>query len=178
MAENNSNKSYRENVEQASRIFSEYGDFIYSIIFTKVKNIEKTEDIAQNFFLSLVYKPIPPDVKDIKRFIYRAVTNDIIDTKRGINSYTKNFQKYSKNLKFPINNPPPANAYIDEGQIFEMLDMMKERLPGSCYQAINLRYKENQSIKDIAEQMGVERASVSRYLSIGLKKLRRLWALK
>ena len=81
-------------------------------------------------------------------------------------------------MKNAINKTPSSNAYIENEQIFEMIEMLREQLPYSSFRAIILRYRENQSVKEIAGQMGVKRASVQRYLTIGLKKLRQILTLE
>ena len=174
----NSNNKYRKNIELASQIFAEYGDFIYSIIHTKTQSVEKAEELYQDFFLSLVHNPVPDDVRNIKSFLYRAIINDITDAYHRTERYLANIEKYGKKVKFTINKTPSKHAFIEKGQIFQMLELIKEELPGSCFKAIVLRYRENQSIKEVAKQMGVQRASVSRYLSIGLKKIRQIWIKK
>lgn len=178
MVPDNSNNQYAKNVERAFQIFSKHGDFINSVIYNKVQNLEITRDLSHNFFLSLVYNPTPLDVQNIRSFIYRAIINDIIDFRGQMERNLKNFQKYSKKMKNAINKTPSSNAYIEKEQIFEMLEMLKEQLPYSCFRAIMLRYKENQSVREIAGQMGVKKASVHRYLSIGLKKLRQILTLE
>ena len=178
MAPDNPNNQYTKNVERAFEIFSEHGDFINSVIYNKVQNIETTKDLSQKFFLSIVYNPIPSDVQNIRSFIYRAIINDIIDFRGQMERNSKNFQKYSKKMKNAINKTPSSNAYIENEQIFEMIEMLREQLPYSSFRAIILRYRENQSVKEIAGQMGVKRASVQRYLTIGLKKLRQILTLE
>lgn len=166
------------NVELASQIFSEYGDFIHSIIYTKVQNEEKAEDISQDFFLSLVYKPIPTGVRNIKGFLYRSIINDITDAHRRVERYKTHIQKYGQKIKSSINKTPFENAFIEKEEIINMLELINEQLPSSCSQAIILRYREDMSIKEVAKKMNVKSASVSRYISTGLKKLRQLWTQK
>jgi len=172
-----SNKDIK-NIELASQIFFEYGDFIHSIIHTKVHDLEKEDDLLQDFFLSLVHKPIPSDVRNKKSFLYRAIINDITDSRRRSERYTTHIQKYGKKIESSINKTTPEDAYINEEQIIKMLELIKEQLPISCSQAIILRYRDNLSIREVAKKMNVKSASVSRYISTGLKKLRRLWTRK
>ena len=177
MASNNSEK-IRKNVKLATQIFCEYGDFIHSIIHTKVKNQEKEEIIFQDFFLSLVYRPMPPNVRNKKSFLYRAIINDISDSRRRSEIYSTHIEKYSQKMKSTINKSTSKNAYINEEQIIKMLKLIKEQLPGSSSEAIILRYRDNMSIQEVAKKMNVKSASVSRYISTGMKKLRRLWKRK
>ena len=177
MASKSSNNN-RKNLDRASQVFFEYGDFIHSIIHTKVNNWEKEEEMLQDFFLSLVHKPITPDVKNIKSYLYRAIINDITDSRRRSERYSTHIQNFEKKMKFSINKSTPENAYINEEQISKMLKLIKEQLPVTCSEAITLYFIENMSTQEIAKKMNVKSASVSRYISTGLKKLRRLWKLK
>jgi RNA polymerase sigma-70 factor (ECF subfamily) len=164
----------KNNLELASQIFDDYGDFIYSVICAKVQNEEKADDIYQDFFLSLISKPISPGIKNIKGFLYRAIINDITDSYRRVDRYKTNIQKYNQKIKTSINKRPSRNAFKEKEEIKEMLKLIQEQLPSSCSQAIILRYGDNLSIKEIAKKMNVKSSSVSRYISKGLKMLRRL----
>jgi RNA polymerase sigma factor (sigma-70 family) len=177
MRSNNSDKN-RKNVELASQIFCEYGDFIRSIIHTKVNNQEKEEIIFQDLFLSLVYKPMPPNVRNKKSFLYRAIINDITDFHRRSERYSINIQKYNEKMKTTIKKCPSKNAYINEEQFIRMLKLIKAQLPGSSSEALILRYRDNMSIQEVAKKMNVKTDSVNRYISTGIKKLRRLWKKK
>ena len=168
----------RNNVGLAAKIFAEYGDFIHMVIFSQVKNEARTDDIFQDFFLSLVRKPIPQDVKNIKGYLYRAITNDIIDATRRVNKYSYHMHKYHEYPNHSINKRTPENAFINVEETNKMFGLIKGRLTNSQYQAMALRYRTDHSIKEVAKKMGVKSTSVSRYLSIGLKKIRQSLTLK
>ncbi len=162
----------RKNVGSAAEIVSEYSDFIYMVICSQVKNKSRVDDIFQDFFISLVSKPIPEDVKNIKSYLYRAISNDIADTQRQSERYREQIRKYRENCDFSINNCLPENALDKEEQLNRMFDLIKGRLTNSQSQAIALRYGTNYTIKEIAEEMGVKCTSVSRYICTGLRRIR------
>ncbi len=168
----------RNNVGLAADIFAEYGDFIHTVIFSQVKNIARTDDIFQDFFLSLVRKPMPQDVENIKGYLYRVITNDIIDSVRRVQRYWNHVHKYSEYLEPPINESTPENAFIDVEETNRMFGLIKGRLTNSQYKAMALRYRTGHSIKEVAKKMGVKSTSVSRYISNGLKKIRQSLKLK
>ena len=169
---------FRNNVGLAAEIFAEYGDFIHMVIFSQVKNKARIDDIFQDFFLSLVRKPIPQDVKNIKGYLYRAITNDIIDATRRVNKYSYHMHKYHEYPNHSINKRTPENAFIKVEETNKMFELIKGRLTNSQYQAMALRYGTHHSIKEVAEKMNVKSTSVSRYISIGLKKIRQSLKLK
>jgi RNA polymerase sigma factor (sigma-70 family) len=163
---------YRKNVGVATEIVSEYSDFIYMVIYSQVKNKSRVDDIFQDFFISLVFKPIPHNVKNIKSYLYKAISNDIVDIQRQMERYKEQIKKYRENCDFSINNTLPENALNKEEQMNKMFDLIKGRLTSSQSQAIALRYGTNHTIEEVAEEMGVKRTSVSRYISTGLKRMR------
>ena len=162
----------QNNLGTAADIVSEYSDFIRMVICSQVKNKTSVDDIFQDFFISLVSKPIPQDVKNIKSYLYRAITNDIVDTQRQLESYKEKIKKYRERCNFSINNTEPENALIRDEQKNKMFDLIKGRLTSSQSQAIALRYGTNYTIKEVAKEMGVKSTSVSRYICTGLRKMR------
>jgi RNA polymerase sigma factor (sigma-70 family) len=161
-------------VNNATNVFAEYGDFIRTVIRYKVKNEIQVDDMFQDFYLSLVARPVPPSIQNIKSYLYRAITNDIIDATRRVEQYQKHTLRCVKRTNRFINKKTPEKSFIDseeKSQIFELIEM---RLPGSEAQAIRLRYKNNDNIKEIAKKMDVGSDSVRRYISVGLGKIRQL----
>lgn len=166
------------NVERAAEIFAEYGDFILAVIRYQVNNDDLAEDLFQDFFLSLASKPLPAGIKNIRSYLYRAITNDVVDAARRVENYHTLLHKYSCNLNFSINKSKPENALIDIEQINKLVRIIKGWLPHSEAQAMTLRYKHNHSIEEVAEKMNVSKRSVSRYLSAGLSKVRQILKIR
>jgi RNA polymerase sigma factor (sigma-70 family) len=163
--------SYKNSVNITAKIFAEHADFIYAIICSKVRNEAQADDLYQDFFLSLVCKPVPAGIKDIRSYLYRAITNDIIDADRRVKRYQARIRKYAEVLNYITNNNTPENALIAEenDKIFKLIGRC---LPSSEAQAITLRFRNNHDIEEVAAEMNVNRRSVSRYISVGLKKMR------
>lgn len=174
MSSNSENTGCEENVHRASEIFAEYGDFIYNVILSKTRDQTITNDLYQDFFLSLVSKPIPEDVKNIKSYLYKSITHDVFDSTRRLQRYRKLMDKYIENSDFPINNTNPANAPIVEDKIEKVLSVVRGCLSPTEAKAITLRYRKGCSNKDIAKRLGVKKDSVSRYICMGLKKIRQI----
>jgi RNA polymerase sigma factor (sigma-70 family) len=168
----------QNNVGIATEIFTEYRDFIHMVICSQVKNKSRADDLFQDFFLSLVSKPIPQNVKNIKSYLYKAICNDIVDTQRQIERYKAQIHKYKERCNFSINNTEPENALIKDEQRNKMFELIKGRLTSSQSQAIALRYVTNYTIKEVAEEMGVKSTSVSRYICTGLRRMRQSFKSK
>jgi len=164
--------SYAYNVDKAAKIFAENDDFIRAVIRYKVGNKVQVEDIFQDFFLSLVCKPIPQDIENVKSYLYRAISNDIVDAARRMKRYENHVRKYGEQSNYSINKTGTGDALLSKEKSKIMLGLAKRRLTTSEYKAISLRYEKDHNIKEVAEKMGVNKRTISRYISVGLKKVR------
>jgi RNA polymerase sigma factor (sigma-70 family) len=164
----------RDNVEQAFKILHEHGDYIRRVIISRVKNKDLSNEIFQDFFLSLASRPLPSNVTYIRSYLYKAVNNDIGDAIRRLDDYKERMQKYIEALEPAITDSSPVKTLIEEEQRREMIAFIMKQLPDSCSQAIIYRYGENQSLQEVAKTMGVKTTSVSRYISTGLEKIRQI----
>lgn len=166
------------NVARAAEIFSEYGDFIRAVIRYKVKNEARAGDLFQDFFLSLVSKPIPAGVQNVRSYLYRAIINDIVDATRRIEKYKTRMNKYAECLNYSVNKNGPENAFVETEQTNKMFRLIEGWLRHSEAQAVTLRYRNSYNIKEAAKKMHVNSRTVSRYLSAGLSKVRQFLTLK
>lgn len=167
-----------DGVEVATAIFAQYGQFIRAIIRSKIGRQPFEDDLFQNFFLSLAYKPPPGDIQDIKSYLYRAITHDIVDAIRRVGTYRKVLEKYNEQNENFVNTGKSANAFNYSEDVDRLLTLIEKRLPDSQSKAIILRYKHGYEIKEIANEMRVDSRSVSKYISVGLRTIRRFFAGK
>jgi len=164
--------SYTDNVDKAARIFAENECFIRAIIRYKVRDDSQAEDMFQDFFLSLVCKPVPQDIENVKSYLYRAISNDIVDAARRMKRYKNHVHKYGEQSNYSINKTGPGDALLSKEKSGKILGLAKRRLTTNEYKAISLRYEKDHNIKEVAEKMGVNKRTISRYISVGLKKVR------
>jgi len=162
----------RKRVGLAAEVFENYGDEIRAIIYCNVKDKSKTDDIFQEFFVSVVRKPIPSGIQDIRAYLYRAITNDVIDVSRQIKNHQDHIQEYAERRKhFEIPEDPQKTA-IQMESTKKMFRLIESRLPKREAEVVVQRYGYGLSITDTAEKMNVNKRLVSRYLSLALKKMR------
>lgn len=167
----NKESDTQSNVGLAEKIFEEHGDFIHSIIRFNVNNKVEAEDVFQDFFLSLISKPIPEEVQNLRGFLYRVVSDNVKDALRRTNRYQARIHRYAERHGHIIENYP-EDTVIDVEETEKMFELIQRSLPPNEARAITLRYGNNDDIVEVAEKMGIKPRSVSRYVSAGLKKLR------
>ena len=155
----------------AMEVFSEHGDFIRSVIRFHVRNEAEAEDLFQDFFLFLISKPIPQDIRNERAFLYRVISARVKDAFRKIDRYQQNIRKYAQGHRYTIDDHP-ENAVIEADEVEKMFELIHSHLPSREALAITLRYKNNFETSKVAGKMSVKSRSVSRYVSTGLKTIR------
>ena len=173
MSESNS-LEIRNNVKMAAEVFDEHGDAIRAIIKFNVRSETEIDDIFQEFFLSIVRRPIPQSVQDIRGYLYKAVTNDIIDISRRNKSDRNRIHRYAECRKYSINEDDPENIIIQTEEIKKVFQLIENSLSRREAEVVVKRYSRNLSTTDTAQRMFVNKRTVSRYLSVAIKKARQL----
>ena len=165
---------YTMGVERTACIFNEHGDFIRAVIRSRTKDDTQADDLFQDFFLSLVAKPPPVGIKNLKSYLFRAITNDMVDAARRIEKYQARMRRYAERLRYAPGNGDPEKVLLNAEEMNRIFQLIERRVRSSEAQAISLRYRNNLSIEKIAATMHVDSRSVSKYLYKGLKKIRQL----
>ena len=162
----------RKRVGLAAEVFDRYGDEIRAIIHFNVKDKSKADDIFQEFFVSIVRNPIPSNVQDVSAYLYRAVTNDVIDVSRQRKCHQDHIQKYAECRKHFVIPEDPQNAVIQTENTKKMFHLIESLLPKHEAEVVIQRYGQGFSTTDTAEKLNVNKKIVSQYLSAALKKMR------
>ena len=166
-------KACSENIKSAGYIFNEYGDFIYNVIYSQVKDEHLAKDIYQDYFLSLVSKPIPDNARDVKAYIYQMIKNDIIDAIRRTQRYRKMIKKYVHDLEKNEKNFDSRNALMYRVKDEKLLKRAWRVLNPRETKAVNLRFRKHRSPNEIANIMNVSVDTAYKYVCNGLRKMRK-----
>ncbi len=167
-------KKLRKQVKPAAEIFKKYGDLIFTIIWFNVGDKSKADDIFQDFFLSIVHKPIPPNIRDVRGYISRAVKNDVYDAARQKRTHRARIQKYAQYSGDGMVERDPQNTLIQTEEIQKIFKLIRKHLPRHEAQALIQRFSHGRDASDAAERMHVNKRTFSRYLCTGLKKIRQI----
>ncbi len=149
-----------------------HSNFIRGVLQYRVSNENLVDDLYQDFFLSLMARPIPEDVRNVRNYLYRAIINDSFDAVRRVEQYQDRIHRYSKHFEKTVNKDRPENALIEKEETEKMFRTIEMLLSSSESRGVILRFKDDSSIGEVARQMAINKRSVSHYISVGLKKLR------
>jgi RNA polymerase sigma factor (sigma-70 family) len=165
-------------VQRATAIFFEHCDFIRTVIRYKIKDESMAEDLFHDLFLSLVSRPVPAEVRDIKGYIYRAIINDVTDHIRHLERYQTIAHRCADYNKLTVNNRLPEDALMEKEQTDRMIELIKKRVTKNEFKAITSRYRDGLSIKEAADRMSINNRSVSRYISTGIRKVKQFLVIE
>lgn len=163
--------SNRERIRLASRVFERHGVLIRSIITHNVEDQATADDIYQDVFLSIVRKPVPSK-GNIEAYLYKLVTNDIIDGARRTKNYRDRICRYSRHGNHKTmhrSHEMPAIQFEEAQKVF---DMMGEQLENYEARAVVRHCFHGENITEGARSMGVKKRTFSHYLCLGLAKIR------
>lgn len=161
-----------QQVDWAARLFEEHQAFIRSTLQFFIKNTQEEEEIYQDLFVYFVRKPIPDEVLRVKAWLYRVILDRIRDRKRRQSRYHKRLQAYA--LERPDRSDIAEAVPPDREQIAEVFELIKHHLTERQARAVLYKYQQQLDVEEIARRMEVDPRTVSRYVSVGLKKLRLL----
>jgi RNA polymerase sigma factor (sigma-70 family) len=168
------NIAVQDKVEMASQVFDKYSDMIRAAIYVNLGNSSHVDDIYQNLFLSLVNKPVPPHIKNVRGYLYKAVLHDILDLTKRTKNYRKRICNYGKYHMQFVRNKKPQDDIIKEEEIEKLFKLIEKRLSSHENKAVMQRYRYDLDIAQAAEQMNINKRSYSRYLCVALKKIRQI----
>jgi RNA polymerase sigma factor (sigma-70 family) len=166
--------SFKRRAKAAARVFCEHGGFISQTIKSYVEDEDQADELAQAFFISLVGRPVPLGVKNVKGYLYRAIVNDIADADRLTKRYQGLLHAYAERSKYPDAPKTPYESLMEAEEAKRVLELIQGRLPRSEATAVTLRHWEGDSVGQAAKRIGVENMTLKGYVSQGLSRARRL----
>jgi RNA polymerase sigma-70 factor (ECF subfamily) len=158
--------------EEVSGIYRDNGQFIHKIIRFHLGDTPEVDDVFQSFFLRLLEKPVPKkEMLNERSYLYRMITNNIVDDVRRTRAYQKYVSRYSA---IPYHKPVcnPCDKLVREEEINSVLDAIEKHLPAHIAETVKLRYKESYSNDQIADAVSAKKRTIIKYISDGLKRLR------
>ena len=147
-------------VKRATEVFLRHGEDIRAMIELHARNSEEADDLFQDFFLSLVSARFPRDIDCMRRYLCRAIVNDVT-------SQVRVQQRYHKRLKVYAELRRGRRRQDDPAKVVEQAEPREAR-------AVTCRFCLECDTAETAERLGVEQRSVSHYVCAGLRKIKKI----
>ncbi len=144
------------------------------MISLNVKEQSAADDVFQDLFLSIVRTPVPADVDRVTSYLYRVVTNDVIDEARRSRNYSEFVRDYRERGNHRAAHEGPEQNVMAVEETSAMLRSLRKRLPFHEAEAFIQRYYHENEGRDAARIMDVDSKTYSQYLYRGTSRIRRL----
>lgn len=133
------------------------------LIFRKLGTKEISEDILQDAYLRLQQYPDLATVENPRAFVFRIVTNLVIDYQRSASNRLPHDNDEDVLHDIVDNTPQPDEHYL-ASQRLEIINAALAELPEKCRQAFYLHRIEGCSHAEIAEQLQLSTSMVAKHL--------------
>ncbi len=151
-------------------IFTYYysGLCVYARQFTG--SLDTSEDIVQDFFLSLWIKaPELPILDSLRAYLFSSVKNRCLDYLKHNRVRTRYEESvFSESANQSDDNYSP----FVEAELREAIERSLEKLPPRCREVFSMSRYEGKSNQQIADQLGLSKRTVELQISNALKILR------
>jgi RNA polymerase sigma factor (sigma-70 family) len=172
--DNKANTNPHKQVTMAAEVLNKHSALILATIRSNINDKSEANDILHDFFLSLVYNPIPAHIQNIRAYLQKAVKNDVLDAAARTKGYRARIQRYAQCHNNMTTYQDPQSIAIQTEQTQKMFELVEKQLPRREAQAVIERCYHDRDTEQTAERMCVNKRSVSRYLCTGLRRVRRL----
>lgn len=153
---------------------SQHEHWIRPLVSSLVKDKSSVEDIVQNLYLSLLRSNLPSGSRRLKRYIYRMVTNDVIDAYRRNRRQNEALYRFCRDNAADFQADSAAKMLADAEERDKMFACLREVLPPRQARAVILRFWTGLDNEEVARKMGMKARSVDRCVFRALKKLRKI----
>ncbi len=176
MSDEDKDKIQKENIDKARKIFDEHGNFIQGVLKLNISN-DVVDDLFQDLFLDLVRKPIPDHINNVQGYLYRAIVADCCDARLKLKRYKDRLKRSSLARKDLITSSVPVDNSIVTDKTKEILNIVDNQLRPCEATAVKLKFEGDLSNTEIAQEMGIEVNSATKYIHLGLKKVRNIMSV-
>ncbi|MGE8433390.1 RNA polymerase sigma factor [Chryseobacterium joostei] len=160
-------------------LYDRYWDSLYRFVFVRTKDKETSEELLQNLWMKILENTdtIQTDESEsAKGYLLRHLHYRILD-------YYNSYKKAPPTLSIDeFETPEELNIsdteyfeIIEENEISTLLSMIDEvvsQLPATEQQVYDMRIRQNMSVNETAEALGISNKTVSNKLSKALNEVR------
>ncbi|MDR6785560.1 RNA polymerase sigma-70 factor (family 1) [Pedobacter africanus] len=150
-------------------LFNRYWEYLYSIIYRRLKDRDQAQDIVQDIFIYIWNSRASLSVRTgMEPYLFTAAKNQLYSLYRR--------EKLKLTREAELQYQTPVSAQTDELVLFKEVDRLVtdelERMPDNVRKCFTLSREEGKSIREIALELMLSEKTVKNNISDALKRLR------
>lgn len=157
-------------------LYQRYEKLFYNWTFSLLNNYDITCDVTQDFWISVwsASEEIRTDANDsAKNYLLRRLTYQILKQLQRDIQRIEISNEVLIEQGFPDLNYTHINEEIDVKEILIFIDGILQKMPLLTRRIYQLRHIENQTVKQVAEELSVSEKAVRNGLSSALSSVRK-----
>lgn len=158
-------------------LYERYWDRLYGFVFGRTRNKETAEEILQNLWIKILEDPgsiQTDDSESAKGYLLRHLHYRILDFYNQSKKDPSTVSIYESDLPIEITDTEYFEILEehDISSLFGMIDQVVSKLPATEQKVFEMRIRENKSVDETAEALGLSNKTVSNKLSKTLGEIR------
>ena len=150
-------------------IYERYSSLLYAYAYRKLHDKQQSEDVVQDVFICLWEKKDQFVLKTyLSGFLYKSVLNRILDIWKHNKVVTEHAALHTLNID---TDTTETDFLIREKEIAAIIEKEIAAMPPRMRQVYELKYKQYESTKNIAWQLGISEHTVSNQLKNAFRHL-------
>ncbi|MDC8103469.1 RNA polymerase sigma factor [Chryseobacterium sp. PTM-20240506] len=158
-------------------LYERYWDSFYTMIFTRTKDRDATEELLQNLWIRILENPefVQTDEEEsAKGYLFRFIHYRILDYYASIRKIQEVYVDESEDFLAEITDAEYAEILEENDitELFAMIDEVISQLTPTEQKVYDLRIRKNMSVVETAEALNLSNKTVSNNLSKTLNEIR------
>ncbi|WP_027388843.1 RNA polymerase sigma factor [Chryseobacterium gregarium] len=158
-------------------LYERYWDRLYGFVFGRTRNKETAEEILQNLWIKILEDPgsiQTDDSESAKGYLLRHLHYRILDFYNQSKKDPSTVSIDESDLPIEITDTEYFEILEehDISALFGMIDQVVSKLPATEQKVFEMRIRENKSVDETAEALGLSNKTVSNKLSKTLGEIR------
>jgi RNA polymerase sigma-70 factor (family 1) len=160
----------QDNMEAFTELYQRYWDKIFAVAMHRLGDVEETEEIVQEIFLSLWARRKSLQLTHgLHTYLSVAVKYKVID--HLARQHCRQLQ-INNLTNTPAVNPNTTAEWLDEKELRTQLEKTIGALPEKCRIVFLLSREDNKTYAEIAAQLNISKKTVEAHMSKALSTLR------
>lgn len=173
--------SIRDSNETAmNHLYERYWKTLYLIALSKTGDPADSEDLIQELFIDIWKNRANWEIStNLRSYLISCVYLKMFTyfRKKGIRQrHLDDFSKYANAADPVYHDSSPLIAAMSEPEFRQLQEVLEEAvrlMPGQMQKVFVLRYKQQSSIQNIADELNISPHTVKKHLNEGLNRLRK-----
>lgn len=160
----------REGSEEAyAELFDRHWENVYNMIYSRIRQREATEEMAQDIFMKLWDKRAELSIRNFSAYLYTCVRHRCLNYIESKIVHKKHWQYYKEFLPAQDNSTDVTIAFND---LRDALEKGLAAIPEKSQTIFRLNRLEGKSVKEIAARMKLTEKAIQYHLNRSTKYLR------